>query len=286
MTYVIFIGACVLQKKRFFIELLLIGLITSIALTNPRITIFAQTLEPERLETVEIREYEGKDLSSIDDFFENSINGPQYIDAENYILTITGRVNNELQLTYDETINDYQHYAKVVTLNCVEGWSVTLFWEGILVKDLIADTGVDPSATTVIFYAYDGYSTSLPLDYVIDNNIMIAYKMNNVTLPPERGYPFQLVAESKWGYKWIKWITAIELSDNPDYRGYWELRGFSNDGDLSQSPSATGESGGETVITIPPGIPEFPSWTILPLFAAAAVIALISRRWLSQKKLL
>ena len=127
-----------------------------------------------------------------------------------------GLVNNELQLTYDEAVNNYQHFQKVVTLHCVEGWSVTLLWEGILVKDLIADAGVDPSAITVIFYAYDGYSTSLPLDYIIDNNIMISYKMNNVTLPPERGYPFELVAESKWGYKWIKWIVAIELSDNPD----------------------------------------------------------------------
>jgi DMSO/TMAO reductase YedYZ molybdopterin-dependent catalytic subunit len=43
------------------------------------------------------------------------------------------------------------------------------------------------------------------------------------------------VAESKWGYKWIKWITEIELSDDVNYRGYWESRGFSNEGDLDES---------------------------------------------------
>jgi len=53
-----------------------------------------------------------------------------------------------------------------------------------------------------------------------------------VVLPPERGFPFQLVAESKLGYKWIKWITEIELSDDVNYRGFWESRGFSNDADL------------------------------------------------------
>jgi DMSO/TMAO reductase YedYZ molybdopterin-dependent catalytic subunit len=63
----------------------------------------------------------------------------------------------------------------------------------------------------------------------------MAYKMNNVTLPPERGFPFQLVAESKWGYKWIKWITTIELSDDSAYRGYWESRGFSNTGNVTES---------------------------------------------------
>lgn len=52
-----------------------------------------------------------------------------------------------------------------------------------------------------------------------------------VTLPvgSERGAPFQLVAESRLGYKWIKWVTEIELSDDVDYEGFWESRGFSND---------------------------------------------------------
>ncbi|MCW4053290.1 MAG: molybdopterin-dependent oxidoreductase, partial [Candidatus Bathyarchaeota archaeon] len=76
------------------------------------------------------------------------------------------------------------------------------------------------------------YSTSLPLEYIANNDILMAHKMNGIELPPERGFPFQLVAESKLGYKWIKWITEINLSDNEDYRGYWESRGYSNDADL------------------------------------------------------
>ena len=187
---------------------------------------------PPPIEYLEIREYQGEDLSSINAFRENSIKGPQHIDLEEYNLTITGLVNNEQHYTYDDVVNGYQTHKKVVTLRCVEGWSAKILWEGIILKDLLADAQVDPNATTVIFYAYDGYSTSLPLDYIIDNNIMIAYKMNNVTLPPERGYPFQLVAESKLGYKWIKWLTAIELSDNEDFRGFWESYGYSNEADM------------------------------------------------------
>ena len=220
---------------------------------------------------VEIREYEGQDLSSINAFRENSIKGPQYVDNETYTLAITGLVNNELEYTYDEVLSSYPIFEKVVTLHCVEGWSVTILWEGIPLKDLLADAQIDPAANTVIFYAYDGYSTALPLDYIVDNNIMMAYKMNNVTLPPERGYPFQLVAESKWGYKWIKWITAIELTDNAEYRGYWESRGYSNNADLSEG-------------FFEQGIPEFTSWIIIPLFVAAIVIVIIYRKKLSQKK--
>jgi DMSO/TMAO reductase YedYZ molybdopterin-dependent catalytic subunit len=191
--------------------------------------------DTEILAPNEIREYEGVDLSSINAFRENSIKGPQEIDAESYTLGITGLVADSTSYTYDEVLNRYQHYEKVVTLDCVEGWSVTILWEGLLVRDLLAEADPLDDAEVVIFHAYDGYTTSLPLDYIMDNDILMAYKMNDVVLPPERGFPFQLAAESKWGYKWIKWITEIELSNDADYRGYWESRGYSNSADLDES---------------------------------------------------
>jgi len=185
------------------------------------------------LELVEINEYQGEKLSSIDDFYMNAIAGPQYVDRDQYRLLVTGLVENPLEYTYDEVINTYQNYEKVVTLNCVEGWSVTILWEGFMLRDLLADANVLPDVTTIILKAYDGYSTSFPIEYIMDNNILVAYKMNGVELPPKRGFPFQLVAESKWGYKWIKWITSIELSDK-EYYGYWESQGYSNSGDLDE----------------------------------------------------
>ncbi|VVB51872.1 Sulfoxide reductase catalytic subunit YedY [uncultured archaeon] len=189
--------------------------------------------QPIQLNGTEINEYKGEKLSSINDFRENSINGPQYINISTYRLEISGLVNNPQNITYDEVLN-HPSYAKPVRLNCVEGWSVTILWEGVKVKDLLSEANVKPDANTIIFYAYDGYSTSFPLDYILNNDILLAYKMNNATIPPERGYPFQLVAEQKWGYKWIKWVTKIELSNNTDYKGYWESAGYSQNGDLDK----------------------------------------------------
>jgi len=186
------------------------------------------------LEPVEVRDYQGEKLCSINDFRENSIKGPQRVDIESYRLKVSGLVENSEAYTYDEVINNHQSYEKVVTLDCVEGWSVTILWKGLLVKDLLAEAKPLPNARVVIFHAYDGYTTSFPVDYIMNNDILIAYKMNGVTIPPERGFPFELVAESKWGYKWIKWITEIELSDDVNYRGYWEQRGYSNSGDLDK----------------------------------------------------
>lgn len=186
------------------------------------------------LDTVEVKEYQGQKLSSVNDFRENSIKGPQHVNISNYTLEVTGLVQNPKNYTYDQ-VKSFQSYQKVVKLNCVEGWSVNILWEGVLVKDILNEVQPLPQANTIIFYAVDGYSTSFPLEYIQKNQIMMAYKMNNATLPPERGFPFQLVAESKWGYKWIKWINKIELSDNPNYQGYWESRGYSNLGNLNES---------------------------------------------------
>ena len=186
----------------------------------------------KQLNGTEVREYKGEKLDSVNDFRENSIEGPQYIDVNNYSLEITGLVDNPKKYTYDEVLS-HQAYSKVITLYCVEGWDAKILWQGVLLKDLLNEAGVKQGALTVIFHAYDGYTSSLPLDYVINNNILLAYKMNNVTLPPERGFPFQVVAEDKWGYKWVKWVTKIELSGDPDYKGYWESNGYDNNGDIT-----------------------------------------------------
>ena len=90
------------------------------------------------------------------------------------------------------------------------------------------------TAKIIIFHAYDGYTTSFPINYILDNNILLAYKANEIILPPNRGFPFTLVAESKWGYKWIKWVTKIEISDDEAFRGFWESRGYANEGDINK----------------------------------------------------
>ena len=191
--------------------------------------------ETKALAAVEVRSYQGKPLSSITDFHENSILGPQHINESDYLLTVTGLTTSTKVSTYREILDNHQHYSKVVTLHCVEGWDATIFWEGVLVRDLIKDAGIDPRANTVVLTAHDGYTTSFPLSYFMDNDIIMAYKMNNVTMPAERGYPFELVAEDKWGYKWIKWVEKIELTNDPNYQGYWESRGYSNSGNLNSS---------------------------------------------------
>ena len=171
--------------------------------------------------------YQGKSLTPIANQNNNAIKGTQYIDKANYRLQVDGLVKNSQNFTYNEILAMPQT-SKVVDLNCVEGWSFTGKWTGVKISDIFNKTGIVGSATTVIFYSSDGYSTSLDLSYLLQNNIILAYRLNDVTLPPDRGFPFQLVAESKYGYKWAKWITRIEVSSDSSYRGYWEKYGYNN----------------------------------------------------------
>ncbi|MFZ2499322.1 molybdopterin-dependent oxidoreductase [Methanosarcina sp.] len=174
--------------------------------------------------------YKGESLTPIAQQRNNAIEGTQYIDKESYRLRVEGLVENPRNFTYEE-ITGLPETSKVVDLNCVEGWSFTAKWTGVKMADLIAETGAGENATTVVFYSADGYSTSLDMDYLLENEIILAYKLNDVTLPPERGFPLQLVAESKYGYKWAKWIVRIEISNSP-YKGYWEKKGYNNRADV------------------------------------------------------
>jgi len=220
------------SKSSIILTIFLILLIVGAALLGSWVWTKLATGQTNTLNAVEIRDYEGEKLGSINDFRENSISGPQYVNVSTYKLAVTGLVQNEKTYTYNDVIDRHTHYEKVVTINCVEGWSVKILWEGVLLKDLLTEAGYDTNAQVVIFRAQDGYSTSLPLSYIVSNNIMIAYKMNGVILPPNRGFPFQLVAESKYGYKWIKWITQIEVSNDTSFRGYWESRGYPDNADF------------------------------------------------------
>ena len=183
------------------------------------------------LSNAEASTFMGVNLTPMSKQLNNAINGTQYINRSAYRLHVTGLVGNDLNLSYGELMS-LPAYSEVAVLPCVEGWSFTAQWTGFRVIDLLNIAKLEPNATYVVFYSSDGYSTGLPLDYLMDQNTLMAYGINNVTLPPERGFPFQLVAVNKYGYKWAKWITGIDVV-NKTVEGYWESRGYSNSANVS-----------------------------------------------------
>jgi len=218
------------MSRRVFCEFRRVALGLVLLLLSAAMPALGQTSATE----VEIREYEGEKLGSVSSFRENSIGGVQTIDPSTYVLTIDGLVSVPLEFSYD-ALQAMLHEDRLVTIYCVEGWSVKALWTGIPLASLFVLTGPLSEANTVVFTAADGYTTTLPLSVVLERNLILADHINGIVLPPENGFPFQLVAEDKWGYKWIKWVTRIELSDDPTIEGYWESHGFSNNGEVGSS---------------------------------------------------
>lgn len=185
----------------------------------------------ERYVANEIREYKGARLDPAIGPRDNSIKGIQKVPIEGYSLKIKGLVNQETAISYDD-VKDMEAVEKLITLHCVEGWNATVLWKGVRIKSLIDLSIAKNSANTVIFRCYDGYTTSMPLATILERDMILAYSSNGVDLPPSLGYPFIVVAEDKLGYKWARWVTEIELSDNNTYKGYWENYGYDNNADF------------------------------------------------------
>lgn len=189
-------------------------------------------LSDERRETGELKSYQGVALGSVNDFIENSIGGVRKVNLGKYRLRVDGLVKKPLSYSYQE-LKTFPRRKKLVTTHCVEGWSVTVLWEGIPISEVISRTGVDPKVNTIIFHGVDGYTTSLDYSTVAGKNMLLADSANGLALPAKLGFPFILVAEDKWGYKWARWIERIEFSDQKNFRGYWEQRGYNQKGDVS-----------------------------------------------------
>ena len=220
--------------KVAFVAILIVVILVASVLIVEYSSSFGPTPSPASYQG-EVLQYQNISLTPISGFIgainahpDVAIEGTQYVNETTYRLAVTGLVNNSLELSYDDVVNDFPAYQQVTNLLCVEGWSVTMLWEGARVSDIIQEAGVSSNATVVIFHASDGYTTALPLDYLIQENIILAYKVNNVTLPPAIGFPFCLVAQNQYGYKWIKWVNELEVSNNTNYLGFWESRGYPN----------------------------------------------------------
>ena len=186
----------------------------------------------DRYRENEITEYKGAQLDPAVRPRDNSIKGIQHVDIASYTLTVSGLVDQSVTLTYEQ-VRALDPYERLVTLHCVEGWDATVLWKGVLIADLIRLAGAKPEAVTVIFGSVDGYTTSLPIQTIYEKQLILAYGANGLDLPPSMGYPFIVVAEDKLGYKWGRWVNSMTLSDDLDYKGFWENAGYSNEADVT-----------------------------------------------------
>jgi DMSO/TMAO reductase YedYZ molybdopterin-dependent catalytic subunit len=150
-------------------------------------------------------------------------------------LTLSGYVKRPVTLTYADILSRPSVEA-MVTLECIDtlpgGSTISnAVWQGIPLKDVLEEAGLEPGATDVVFYAAEGYSDSIPLSRVMEGDVLLAHSMNGAALPRDHGFPLRVIAPGLYGIKNVKWLIAIEVTDY-DYKGYWQQRGWTDEGHI------------------------------------------------------
>jgi DMSO/TMAO reductase YedYZ molybdopterin-dependent catalytic subunit len=119
---------------------------------------------------------------------------------------------------------------------CVTGWRVhDVEWVGVRLRDLLDAAGVQPAAKAVRFTSFDGvYTESLSLEQARRDDVLVAYKLDGQNLSRIHGGPVRLAVTPMYGYKSLKWLDTIELTDRVE-PGYWEHRGYDVNGWVGHS---------------------------------------------------
>ncbi len=169
-------------------------------------------------------------IKAINRFRIRSIEQTPSFDPDTWKLTIEGLVKTPLGISYGELLK-LESEEQVKDFHCVEGWSVNdVKWKGIRLKVLFDMAGIAPEAAFATFYSASGiYKDNLSIKEALEPDVMLAYLLNDEPLPEEQGMPLRLVMPRMFGYKNVKWVNRITLTETQE-TGYWESFGYKMDG--------------------------------------------------------
>jgi DMSO/TMAO reductase YedYZ molybdopterin-dependent catalytic subunit len=158
-----------------------------------------------------------------------------YIPDRRYRLEVKGLVDHPVVLTLDD-LRAMPRTALVKDFQCVTGWRVPqVHWEGVRLADVLDAAGVQSSAVALTFDSYDGADTeSLTLSQARRSDVIVAYRMLGAPVTTEHGGPVRLYVAPMYGYKSIKWLSAIRVVDQL-VPGFWEQNGYSQNAWIGSS---------------------------------------------------
>ncbi|WP_442877498.1 molybdopterin-dependent oxidoreductase [Dactylosporangium sp. AC04546] len=176
---------------------------------------------------------------------------PQVSPAD-WTLRIHGRVERELTISYDELLKRPM-IERYITLACVSnevggGLIGNARWQGVRVKDLLAEARPKAGADQVVSRSVDGFTAGTPTSVLLDDrDAMLAIAMNGEPLPIEHGFPVRMVVPGLYGYvSATKWLAELELTSFADFDAYWIKRGWAAKAPIkTQSRIDTPRDGGE-----------------------------------------
>lgn len=151
-------------------------------------------------------------------------------DPNTWNIEVNGEVEKPMTFSFKD-LKAEPSTVSVSDFHCVEGWSILdNKWEGTLFRTIVEIVKPKENAKYVAFECDDGCTTSLALSDLLKEKVLLAYKLNDKPLPPERGGPLRLIVPKKYAYKSPMWIRKIRFTSMREI-GYWESRGYSSTAD-------------------------------------------------------
>jgi DMSO/TMAO reductase YedYZ molybdopterin-dependent catalytic subunit len=156
-----------------------------------------------------------------------------------YRLKVSGLVDRPRTYTLSD-LEAMERTTLVKDFHCVTGWSVPdVHWEGVRLSDILDDVGVRPGGKALSFESYDGVDTeSLTLEQARLSDVIVAYRMLGAPVTVEHGGPVRLYVAPMFGYKSLKWLSAIRV-ENQVIPGFWEQNGYPVNGWIDGSTGAS-----------------------------------------------
>lgn len=151
-------------------------------------------------------------------------------DKDTWTLRAFGLVNEEKVWTWDE-FQQLPTTKLTCDIHCVTRWSkLDTVWEGVRFRDFVELVGVKPEAKFVIAHCEYGFTANTPLEVMLDDDVLLAYKYDGKFLDPEHGFPLRTLVPKRYFWKSAKWLRGVEFVDK-DRPGFWEQAGYHNDAD-------------------------------------------------------
>lgn len=148
------------------------------------------------------------------------------VEREEWTLTLSGAVDAPQTLSWEE-FRDLPSETQRQDFHCVTGWSrFDCRFRGVPFPTLAELAGVTDEAVHVLFSARDGYTTDLPLETCMREEVLLTWELDGEPLPADHGGPVRVVTPNRYAYKGAKWVDGIEFLTEPEL-GYWERRGYS-----------------------------------------------------------
>lgn len=152
---------------------------------------------------------------------------PKDLAPANWSLRVHGEVEHSATLGFADLLRLPQR-DQVCDIHCVTSWSkVGMRWSGVPFGTLVERVKPTGRARFVVMECEQGFTTSLPLSALMDEDVLIAHTADGMPLPAEHGGPVRMLVAKRYFYKSAKWLRGLKFvaEDEP---GFWEVRGYSN----------------------------------------------------------